>query len=128
MGDDQGGTAQGDPYLGKEHQQRKAHDDFRDQDGQVQQAVDQQFAAVLVVVEGQGGQGAHDRGDYGGDGSNQQAVAQGFQDPVIVEQGNVPFESKSGPHCIDPGIVEGIQGKDQERQVQKGQDDQGISH
>ena len=126
MGDDQGGLAQGNTGLGKQHQQGQAHDDFRNQDGQVQQAVDEALAFVLIAVQGQGAERAHDRGYHRRNGSYNQAVGQGFQDPVVIQQRYVPLQGKARPYRIDPGFIEGIQGQDQQGQVQECQNSQGI--
>ena len=126
MGQDQGTFAQRHLHLGEQYQQGQAHDDFGDQYGKINQAVDDALHFVFVPVQGDGGDGPQRGGDDGGSEADDQRVDEGFQHPSVVEQLLIPTEGETGPHRVDAGVVEGVHGQDDQRYVQKCQNCQGI--
>src|SRR6185295_8593476 len=76
------------------------------------------------AMEGKGGGGAHDGRHRGGGEADQQAVAEGREDLLVVEELAVPVEGEALPAGGQPSLVERERGQHQERRVEEQVDEE----
>ena len=112
--------------LGKKDEKGKPHDNFGNEDGKVDKAVQDSPIFITVFVKGERRGRAENGGHRRGNESDDECIGQRLRYMAVIKKLDVPFESEACPHRVHAGVVEGVQSQDKNRQVKEGQHCQSV--